>query len=224
MRQAYTDQERARVRELKARGLSGKAIQTRLRIEREENYRAQVQQVNELYKQKLAQGMTPAQAATSQGFSLIPNNRPPSNYTVADGDTVSTIAQQFNMTPQQLLDANPEMTQLRTGMVINTPPLFGPGSERWKRQMSGVPMEIEHSPFDMSSWYMDKEGNFAANSGLPPAPLALTPPVSFLPVPGIPFFAPGPSALWDKNWWRGKYPAMWKRYMDDKYGPGNWTR
>src|SRR5262245_56831063 len=87
-----------------------------------ESYKAQVREVQALYEQKLAQGYTPAQAATSQSQPVqIPFNTQPRNYTVSDGYTLSTIATQFNTTPDVLLAANPQVKQLQTGLVINTP-------------------------------------------------------------------------------------------------------
>lgn len=40
---------------------------------------------------------------------------------VADGDTVSSIASKNNTTPKNFLDANPELKNLRTGMVVTVP-------------------------------------------------------------------------------------------------------
>src|SRR5688572_12806103 len=68
-----------------------------------EQYKAQVAQVQALYEQKLAQGYTPAQAATSQSAGYqpvqIPFNTQPRNYTVSDGDTLTSIASQFGASP-----------------------------------------------------------------------------------------------------------------------------
>ena len=81
-----------------------------------ENYKAQVAEAQALYEQKLAQGFTPAQAATSQSLP-VPQ---PRNYTVSDGDTITSISQQLNTTPDALLAANPQVKKLQTGLVINT--------------------------------------------------------------------------------------------------------
>jgi LysM repeat protein len=78
----------------------------------------QRQQVNRLYAQNLAQGMSPAQAATSP-------------YTVKDTDTLASIAAASGVDPTNILDANPELKNIQTGMVINTP---RPGSEQWRVQ------------------------------------------------------------------------------------------
>jgi LysM domain-containing protein len=119
-REDFTDAERSRVRELKAKGYTGNGIKVRLRIEREENYKQQVQQVNELYRQKLAQGMTPAQAATSQGFNPA-GGAAPTQYTIRDGQSLDQIASAHNIQVSDLLDANPEMKTPQTGMVLNVP-------------------------------------------------------------------------------------------------------
>lgn len=67
----------------------------------------QRQQVNRLYAQRIAEGQTPAQAATS--------------VVVADGDTLSTIAGANGTTEADLLAANPDLKQLKTGMVLSAP-------------------------------------------------------------------------------------------------------
>lgn len=48
-------------------------------------------------------------------------------YTVKDGDNLSTIAGANNTTVPDLLKQNPDVKKLQTGMVINTP-----GSEAWR--------------------------------------------------------------------------------------------
>jgi LysM repeat protein len=99
----------------------------------------QKQQVNRLFAQKLAQGLSPAQAATS--------------VTVADGQSLDSIATQNGTDVQSLLAANPDMTAPKTGMVLNLPrPGFAaapqiaggafnpnptPGSEQWRAQGFG---------------------------------------------------------------------------------------
>jgi LysM repeat protein len=76
----------------------------------------QKQQVNRLYAQKLAQGLSPAQAATS--------------VTVADGQSLDSIAQKNGTDVQSLLAANPDMTAPKTGMVLNLPrPGFAAGPQ-----------------------------------------------------------------------------------------------
>ncbi len=82
----------------------------------------QRQQVNRNYAQRLQQGMTPGQAATQP-------------YTVTDSDTLETIASANGVNPVDVLAANPELKQVRTGMVLNAPqsPAL-PGSEAWRAQ------------------------------------------------------------------------------------------
>ena len=78
----------------------------------------------------LAQGMNPAQAATSQGFTTT------SPYTWRDGDTLETVSQQFNTTADALLQFNPQMKTPQTGMVIEAPrtlyPNYDPNAPDWK--------------------------------------------------------------------------------------------
>lgn len=70
------------------------------------------------YQQNLAAGMTPGQAATSQGNPTV---AAPSTYTVTNTDNISTVANALNTNPTDLLNANPDITQIQTGMVINAP-------------------------------------------------------------------------------------------------------
>ena len=101
----------------------------------------QKQQVNRLYAQKLAQGLSPAQAATN------------STAIVADGQSLDSLAAQNGTDVPSLLAANPDMTAPKTGMVLNLPrpgfaagPQIGggafnpnptPGSEQWRAQGYG---------------------------------------------------------------------------------------
>lgn len=58
----------------------------------------------------------------------------PSQTVVADGDTLSSIAQTNGTTETDILNANPDLKNIRTGMVINAP-----GSEQWRNQGYGQP-------------------------------------------------------------------------------------
>jgi hypothetical protein len=73
----------------------------------------QRQQVNQLYAQRVREGMTPAQAATSP-------------YVVKDTDTLESLS---GDNPDAFLAANPELKNVQTGMVINAP-----GSDAWRAQ------------------------------------------------------------------------------------------
>src|SRR5690242_8865353 len=73
----------------------------------------QKQQVNRLFAQRLASGMSVAEAATSQGA--------PQQVTISDGQTLDKIAGAHGVTVPDLLAANPDMTTPKTGMVINVP-------------------------------------------------------------------------------------------------------
>jgi LysM repeat protein len=79
----------------------------------------QRRQVNQLYAQRLNQGMTPGQAATTP-------------YTVTDSDTLESVASANGVDVTNVLAANPDMKSLQTGMVINVP-----GSEAWRAQGYG---------------------------------------------------------------------------------------
>jgi LysM repeat protein len=79
----------------------------------------QRRQVNQLYAQRLSQGMTPGQAATTP-------------YTVTDSDTLESVASANGVDVTNVLAANPDMKNLQTGMVINVP-----GSEAWRAQGYG---------------------------------------------------------------------------------------
>jgi LysM repeat protein len=79
----------------------------------------QRRQVNQLYAQRLTQGMTPGQAATTP-------------YTVTDSDTLESVASANGVDVTNVLAANPDMKNLQTGMVINVP-----GSEAWRAQGYG---------------------------------------------------------------------------------------
>ena len=87
-----------------------------------ENYKQQVAQATALNPSGLPQNL-PIQPAPMQGYSPIGRIEPlPRTYTWGDGDTVQSVASQFNTTPQGLLAANPDMKQPKTGMVINASP------------------------------------------------------------------------------------------------------
>ena len=82
----------------------------------------QKQQVNRLFAQRLAEGMTVAQAATQP-------------YTVTDTDTIESIASNNGAHPSDILAANPELKNLQTGMVINAP--TPRRDERFEQRNSG---------------------------------------------------------------------------------------
>jgi LysM repeat protein len=88
----------------------------------------QIRQVNYLYAQRLAQGMTQAEAATSP-YSFP--SAGPTTATIKDGDTVESIAAANGVDVTNVLAVNPDMTTPKTGMVINLP---RPGSEAWRVQ------------------------------------------------------------------------------------------
>lgn len=57
----------------------------------------------------------------AQATALNPSGRPeglPSNYTVKEGDNLDTIATATGTTPADILAANPDVQQVRTGMVL----------------------------------------------------------------------------------------------------------
>jgi LysM repeat protein len=74
----------------------------------------QLQQVNRLYAQKLQQGLSPAQAATSQQVTLT------------SGQTLDSLAAKNGVGVTDILNANPDMTAPKTGMVLNIPNNYNP--------------------------------------------------------------------------------------------------
>src|SRR5687768_12033886 len=52
-------------------------------------------------------------------------------YTVTDTDTLGSIASANGVNPTNILDQNPELKNVQTGMVINVP---RPGSDEWRAQ------------------------------------------------------------------------------------------
>src|SRR4030095_3885856 len=101
-----------------------------------QNYYQQLQQVNQNYQAGLEQGLTPGQAATTW---VLPNG-PNAQYTIKDGDNLSTMAKNPGTTKADILKSNPEMRVPQTGMVINAPKTAAPGSESWRVQnIGGMP-------------------------------------------------------------------------------------
>jgi hypothetical protein len=57
-------------------------------------------------------------------------------YTVTDTDTLESIASANGVDPTNVLDQNPELKNIQTGMVINVP---RPGSDAWRAQNVNQP-------------------------------------------------------------------------------------
>lgn len=127
-------------------------IRQELRRLQQQNYQAQLQQVNANFQAALDQGLTAGQAATTWVLPTGGN----SNYTVKDGDTLPAIAAATGSTPTDILNANPDMRAPQTGMVLNAPPSSNyfnsekglntpaspplPGTEAWRTQnVGGLP-------------------------------------------------------------------------------------
>jgi len=93
-----------------------------MRNQMRENYKLQVAQATALNPSGLPQNL-PTQPVAPREFNPtgLPQPRQ-TNYTVKDGDNLNTIAQQFSMNPNQVLDNNPQVQNLQTGMVINVNP------------------------------------------------------------------------------------------------------
>lgn len=70
-----------------------------------------MREVSANYKAGLAAGLTPGQAATTL---TLPK------YTVKDGDTIATIAQNAGTTPEAILQNNPDLTTPKAGMILDT--------------------------------------------------------------------------------------------------------
>lgn len=107
-----------------------------------ENYRQQVAQATALNPSGLPENMS---AAAPQSFNPLGQGRP-QNYTWQDGDTLNTVASQFNTTPNELLDANPDMRTPQTGMVINT---YNPNVSDQERYANtrGVRFDVQGKAF-----------------------------------------------------------------------------
>jgi LysM repeat protein len=88
----------------------------------QQNYQAQVNQVNANFQAGLDQGLTQAEAATTWVLPTGGNKQ----YTVKDGDTLPDIAKNTNSTVPDILNANPDMRAPQTGMVIKTPAFQAP--------------------------------------------------------------------------------------------------
>ncbi len=144
-----------RIRELKRQGLSGGQIKVKMRQQDRDNYRQQLQEVNANY-QAWAAGNTDEAGNVAPITNYFAQVNAAKQVTVADGDTISTIAGANGTTPDALLGANPDVKSLKTGMVIRTPspvnmwqgvtpgangmiggPAPTPGSEAWRAQNAG---------------------------------------------------------------------------------------
>ena len=91
------------------------SYQSKIQAAKRNEFR-QRQQVNRLYAQRIQEGMTPAEAATTPyTFSA------PQQVTIQDGQTLDKIASANGIGVTDLLNANPDMTAPKTGMVINVP-------------------------------------------------------------------------------------------------------
>lgn len=112
---AWDDSQRQRAKELKQQGYTYGGINKILKKEREANYRQQLAEVDQLYQQRLAQGMTPGQAAT--GYV----HQTGKDYTISDGDSLASIAEANNTTVDYLLATNQNLTAPKTGVVIRVP-------------------------------------------------------------------------------------------------------
>jgi hypothetical protein len=67
---------------------------------------------------------------------------------VTDTDTIETLASQNGVDPTNILDANPELKYVRTGMVVNIPRTNTPGSPAWRDQniYGGGPGSVQNNP------------------------------------------------------------------------------
>ncbi len=92
-------------------------------------YNQQVAEVEKLYQARVASGMSQAQAATQAYAPGEIQSIKSGTYTVKNSDNLGTIASATGTTPDALLAANPDVNQIKTGMVIQTP-----GSEAWRVQ------------------------------------------------------------------------------------------
>jgi len=121
----------------------------RQRFQERQQHNRIVAELEQMYQS----GMTPDQVRATR-------NRPGQQVTVTDKDNLSTIASANGVAETDVLSANPEVKQLRTGMVINVP-----GLRLGQRTSDGAP----GTPFSVGG---DKQGGI----GLPSAgPLGAAP-------------------------------------------------
>lgn len=78
--------------------------------------RREMAAINANYRAARGQGLSAQEA-----YSTWVLGGPPKNYTVKDGDTLATIAGQTGTTVPNILDANPELKNIRPGLVMNLP-------------------------------------------------------------------------------------------------------
>jgi hypothetical protein len=89
----------------------------RQRFEERRQYNQIVGQLNQL--RQAGYSTEDIRAAGNNAYNVLTGGA--QQVTVRDGDTIETIAQTTGASPVDLLAANPELKQVRTGMVINAP-------------------------------------------------------------------------------------------------------
>lgn len=78
----------------------------------------QVRRIMQNYQREYRKQQPVKPATPAAQPARVPRPRQ-SSYTWSDGDTLQSVAQQFNTDPQQILAANPAARTLQTGMVIS---------------------------------------------------------------------------------------------------------
>jgi LysM repeat protein len=118
----------------------------------------QRRQVNQLYAQRLQSGEF---GNAKDGYDFAGAATQP--YVVKDGDTLETISAASGGNPNNILNNNPDMRNLQTGMVINVP-----GSEAWRAQGYGGMSPGPAAPIPGSeAWRAQGYGGMSGGIGLP---------------------------------------------------------
>ena len=91
-------------------------LRQQVRRLQQQNYQQQLNQVNANYQAWRAENEG---VPIADYFAQVNAQKQP--YTVKDGDTLSTIAANTGSTVPGILNANPDMTAPKTGMVLNAP-------------------------------------------------------------------------------------------------------
>jgi hypothetical protein len=125
------------------------ALKDKIRARKQQEYRQNRQIINQLNQLKGAgYSDEDIRGAGNNAYNVLMNGAPAPQVTVKDGDTIETLAETTGTSPVDILAANPELRQVRTGMVINTPQTNTPGSPAWRDQniYSGGPGSVQSNP------------------------------------------------------------------------------
>ena len=110
-----------------------------------QNMYDQIAQVEGMYNQRRAEGMSREEALTTaytgdelrqRKYGIEPGS---TNYTVKTGDTVASVANNLNTTPDALLQTNPDVKKIQTGLVLNAPSPFENRRNSVNRMVTATP-------------------------------------------------------------------------------------